>query len=136
MSNIGIINLNGGEYTPKIDTRSDTEKYVSGCRTLQNMIPIIFGGVEKRPGTEFITSKATFSTMLASIVAHENIGVCFENSVVNTDFDSILTQIICWENAIMCFENEIVAQGGLDFLSRALCFNNSVVFHENETVFT
>lgn len=51
---LAIVNFNGGEYTPKIDTRSDTEKYVSGCRRLENMIPSIFGGAKKRPGTEKI----------------------------------------------------------------------------------
>ena len=54
MSNLGIINLNSGEFTPKIDVRSDVEKYVSGCRVLENMIPRIYGGVTRRPGTEMI----------------------------------------------------------------------------------
>jgi hypothetical protein len=49
-----VINLNGGEYTPLIDARSDTEKYKSGCRKLENMIPRIYGVVERRPGTKFI----------------------------------------------------------------------------------
>lgn len=54
MSNIAIVLFNGGEFTPKIDARSDTEKYISGCRRLENMIPSIFGPVKRRPGTEFI----------------------------------------------------------------------------------
>ena len=54
MSNIAVVNLNGGEYSPKIDVRSDTEKYVSGCRRLENMIPRVFGSVQKRPGTKLI----------------------------------------------------------------------------------
>jgi len=52
--NINVTNLSGGEFTPKIDTRTDTEKYVSGCRRLENMIPTKFGTVKKRPGTEKI----------------------------------------------------------------------------------
>lgn len=135
MANIGIINFNGGEFSQKIDTRSDTEKYISGCRILENMIPTIFGGVEKRPGTEFINSSATFNTILAAIVAHENIVVCWENTVVSTGFDDILTQIICWENDVICYENDVVEQGGLAFLARALCFENNLVFWENEVVF-
>ncbi len=54
MSNIGIINLNGGVYTPLIDVRSDIEKYSSGCRILDNYIPRIYGSIERRPGTKFI----------------------------------------------------------------------------------
>ncbi len=54
MSNLGIVNLNGGEYSPKIDARADTERYVSGCRRLENMIPTKFGPATRRPGTELI----------------------------------------------------------------------------------
>lgn len=50
-----IVNFNGGEYSPKIDARADTEKYAGGCRKLENMIPKIYGGAERRPGTELIT---------------------------------------------------------------------------------
>jgi len=50
-----IINFNGGQFTPKIDARVDTEKYVSGCRQLDNMIPDVFGNATKRPGTELIS---------------------------------------------------------------------------------
>ena len=54
MANIPIINLNGGEYTPLIDVRSDVEKYRSGCRKLENFIPRIYGPIERRPGTRFV----------------------------------------------------------------------------------
>ena len=54
MANISIINLNGGEYTPRIDARADIEKYLSGCRKLENFIPLIYGPVERRPGTRFV----------------------------------------------------------------------------------
>lgn len=135
MSNLAVINLNGGEYTPKIDTRADIEQYSAGCRALQNMIPLIFGGVEKRPGTEFITSSAVFDTIVDGLVAHENIAVCWENNVVTTDFDSILSKIICWENDAVCHENEVVVSGSTTtFISRIICHENNIVFYENETV--
>jgi len=54
MANVPIISLNTGEVTPQIDARADIEKYSSACRTLENMIPRIYGGVERRPGTEYI----------------------------------------------------------------------------------
>ncbi len=54
MPNIPLISFNAGELSPKIDARADIEKYASGCRTLENMIPVIYGDVERRPGTEFI----------------------------------------------------------------------------------
>ena len=54
MSNLAVINQNGGEFTPRVDARADTEKYVSGCRRLENMFPTIYGTVTRRPGTELI----------------------------------------------------------------------------------
>ncbi|KKM45581.1 hypothetical protein LCGC14_1560500 [marine sediment metagenome] len=135
MTNIPVINLNGGEFTPKIDTRSDVEKYISGCRICQNMIPTIFGGVEKRPGTEFITSSAAFDTIIGGLVANDNVVVCWENNVVTTDFDSILSKILCWENDAVCWENDVVVSGSTTaFVSRIICHENNIVFYENETV--
>jgi len=54
MANIPVINLNGGEYTPLIDARSDIEKFKSGCRKLENFFPRIYGVIERRPGTKFV----------------------------------------------------------------------------------
>lgn len=52
--NVSILSFNAGELSPKIDTRSDTEKYQAGCRRLENLIPTKYGGAEKRPGLKFI----------------------------------------------------------------------------------
>jgi len=54
MSKLAIVNFNSGAVTPGVDARSDIEKYVSGCRQLDNMIPDVFGNATKRPGTELI----------------------------------------------------------------------------------
>ena len=55
MSRIAIVNFNSGEISPELDARPDIEKYVGGCRKMENMIPDVFGNATKRPGTEFIT---------------------------------------------------------------------------------
>lgn len=49
-----IISFNSGELSPLLDARSDTTKYAAGCRILENMIPLIYGPAERRPGTEYI----------------------------------------------------------------------------------
>ncbi len=49
-----INNFNGGELSPKIDARSDIQKYLSGCRTLENMIPLVEGGATRMPGSYFV----------------------------------------------------------------------------------
>ena len=52
--NIPLLYFNSGELSPQIDARSEIDKYAGGCRILENMIPRIYGGVEKRPGTIFV----------------------------------------------------------------------------------
>lgn len=53
-TNEAILSFNAGELSPKIDTRIDVEKYRSGCRRLENMIPTKYGGAEKRPGLKYL----------------------------------------------------------------------------------
>lgn len=54
-----INNFNAGELSPKVDFRNDIEKYYSGCRTLENFIPLVEGGVTRTPGTYYVTSTKT-----------------------------------------------------------------------------
>lgn len=61
MANIAVISVNAGELSPQIDARSDVRKYSSGCRSLRNMLPRIYGGAERRPGTKYIASVKTSS---------------------------------------------------------------------------
>ena len=53
---LDYINLafNAGEFSPRLDGRSDLEKYYSACRTLKNMICTRFGPAERRPGLQFV----------------------------------------------------------------------------------
>jgi len=71
--------FNGGEISPKLDVRSDLQKYQSACRVMENFIPLVEGGAQARPGTYFVTatkdsSKASkflpfqFSTVQAYII--------------------------------------------------------------------
>lgn len=49
-------NFNGGLMTPLMGSRFDTEKLRTGCKTLKNMIPSVYGGAFKRPGTQYLGS--------------------------------------------------------------------------------
>lgn len=50
--------FNGGEMSPLMDGRTDSEKYATGCRLLENYIVRSYGGAFKRPGTRYGTSGA------------------------------------------------------------------------------
>jgi len=133
--NTAIVNFNGGEFSAKIDARSDTEKYAGGCRRSDNMIPLKFGGSERRPGTELINSEGAFGAILSAIIAHNEIVVCWENTVTVTGFFALLSKIVCWENDVVCYENSVVSDVDIPFLERAVCYENNMVFHEGETVY-
>lgn len=47
-------NFNGGELTPLMAGRFDTDKLRSGCKTMKNFIVRPYGGVFKRPGTQYV----------------------------------------------------------------------------------
>ena len=46
--------FNAGELDPKLSNRSDITKYYSGCRTLENFVPLVEGGAVRMPGTYFV----------------------------------------------------------------------------------
>ena len=54
MPNLLVTALNAGELSPYMDARADVEKYRSGCRTLENMVVLPYGGVYRRAGTEYL----------------------------------------------------------------------------------
>lgn len=48
--------LNGGELSPDAQCRFDLPKYQLGCELLLNMIPMLTGGITKRPPLKFIAN--------------------------------------------------------------------------------
>jgi len=60
--NESLISFNAGELSPLIDARSDIEKYAAGCRTLENMIPRVYGLAERRPGFQYIRAAVADGT--------------------------------------------------------------------------
>jgi hypothetical protein len=85
MSNEALLSFNSGELSPKIDSRTDVEKYRAGCRTLENLIPTKYGGAEKRPGLRFIydattapNSETTTTTRLIPFVYSKSVAYVIE----------------------------------------------------------
>lgn len=44
-------NFSAGELSPLLSTRTELSQYQNGARTLTNVIPLVEGGIKKRPGT-------------------------------------------------------------------------------------
>ena len=49
------IAFNAGEWSQRLHYRSDLEKYQHAARDLTNFIPLVHGGIYRRPGTDYIT---------------------------------------------------------------------------------
>lgn len=46
-------NLSSGELSPLLWTRTDVQQYANGSKKILNGIPLVEGGVKKRPGTKY-----------------------------------------------------------------------------------
>ncbi|GAA5120683.1 hypothetical protein JIN84_05890 [Luteolibacter yonseiensis] len=68
-----IPSFNAGELSPLIHLRSDLEKYRAGCRTLENMHIIPYGGVKRRPGFAFVDSILTECRLFRFQVSTEEV---------------------------------------------------------------
>jgi len=92
--NLPLNSFNGGEVSPYIDGRSDVKKYASSCRRLENMIPLVYGGVERRPGTKYIgTAKNSPQTvrLIPFIYSSEIAYMCeFGNKYIRFYYDDAL----------------------------------------------
>ena len=54
--------FNAGEVSPLIDARTSLEKYRSACRTLENFQILPYGGVMRRPGTQYLGTTKSANT--------------------------------------------------------------------------
>ena len=49
-----LSSFNAGELSPALDGRVDLGKYATGCKTMENFIPLIQGPALRRSGTRFV----------------------------------------------------------------------------------
>ena len=104
-----------------IDARTDIEKYSSGCRTLQNMIPRIYGNVERRPGTGYIasTKDSSLVSRLVAFIYSDSIAYQMEFGSEyiryyynNAQLVGSTTTPIAWADATDYIIGEFVTHGG------------------------
>jgi hypothetical protein len=69
--------FNGGEMSPIMDGRTDSEKYATGCRVLENFIVRPYGGAFKRPGTKFGLSDSDVTNCFRLIAFRRSSNVNF-----------------------------------------------------------
>ena len=54
-SSYAFTNFTAGELSPRMDGRTDLEKYFFGCKTLENMVVHPHGSASRRPGTRYVS---------------------------------------------------------------------------------
>lgn len=52
-------NFTAGEITPRMLGRTDVARYNNGAKELENVIPLIHGGVVRRPGLRYVAASKT-----------------------------------------------------------------------------
>jgi len=57
-----ISSFNAGELSPYLESRTNLDKYRSGCRVLENMVITPYGPANRRAGTEYLGATKTSST--------------------------------------------------------------------------
>lgn len=65
-------NFSAGELAPTLYTRTDIQQYANGAKTLTNVLPLIEGGVRKRPGTLFCTEELGAVRLIPFVVDSAN----------------------------------------------------------------
>lgn len=61
-------NFSAGELSPTLYTRTDIQQYSNGAKKLLNVIPLVEGGIRKRPGTFFLTTSANSVRLIPFVV--------------------------------------------------------------------
>jgi hypothetical protein len=61
-------NFSAGELAPSLYTRTDIQQYSNGAKTLKNVIPLVEGGVRKRPGTLYLSDQNTAVRLIPFVV--------------------------------------------------------------------
>lgn len=65
-------NFSAGELAPTLYTRTDIQQYSNGAKTLKNVIPLVEGGVRKRPGTFFLSTQDNAVRLIPFVVNSDN----------------------------------------------------------------
>jgi hypothetical protein len=78
--------VNKGELSPLMDARSDQAAYEGGAKIMENFFPLIYGGAQRRPGTEYIATQKDSSTKARSIDFEHSVddtyNLVFENQCI------------------------------------------------------
>jgi hypothetical protein len=85
-------NFNAGEISPLMAARIRVEKYGNALETCENMIPLVQGGVTRRPGTMFVNECKVQDAYVEDDYVEEDYVTDLPGKVVVVPFEFSVTQ--------------------------------------------
>ena len=114
--------FNAGELSPTLEGRVDLQKYGSGCKKLQNFIPLVQGPARRRSGTYFVEEIKTsadrtwllpfeFSETQAYVLEFGNQYIRFY-----TNYGQVLTgTVTAWATGTAFIVGDLRSSGGVNY---------------------
>lgn len=87
-------NFSAGELAPTLYTRTDIQQYGNGAKILLNVIPLVEGGVKKRPGTLYVFTLSGAKRLIPFVVNSDKAYLLVLKSYALDVFDPKTMKII------------------------------------------
>mgnify|MGYP000010455731 FL=1 len=88
-------NFSAGELSPTLYTRTDIQQYGNGAKTLKNVIPLVEGGVRKRPGTLYLSEQVSAVRLIPFVVnSSKTYVLVFKPNLVQVIDTSTMTSVV------------------------------------------
>lgn len=88
-------NFSAGELSPTLYTRTDIQQYANGAKTLKNVIPLVEGGVRKRPGTLYLSEQVSAVRLIPFVVnSSKTYVLVFKPNLVQVIDTSTMTSVV------------------------------------------
>lgn len=114
--------FNAGELSPALEGRTDLGKYASGCKRLENFLPMVQGAARRRSGTRFVeeVKDSTDRTWLLRFEFSETQAYMLEfgDQYVRfyTNHGRLLTgSVSAWVTSTAYVVGNLVAQSGVNY---------------------
>ena len=88
-------NFSAGELSPTLYTRTDIQQYANGAKTLKNVIPLVEGGVRKRPGTLYLSEQVSAVRLIPFVVnSSKTYVLVFKPNLVQVIDTNTMTSVV------------------------------------------
>lgn len=124
--------FNAGEFSPRLEGRTDIAKYQSACRLLEGFVPLIQGPAQRRGGTRYV-AEIKDSTAKSWLVRFEyNIAQAYQLEFGNhyirffaNHGQVVVSGVAAYNGATAYGIGDLVVQGGVNYYCTAATTGNA-----------